>query len=191
MTTWYKLIWLLWGWLHVSSGWGNGYDTVLMHRCFQGQTHYMCDHFGVNGKVYVGIIRTSCFIAKHQNRLHLKIWTWNDVKFGFLLWATKTLNDHNHIQRIYWGVTPDCTHWILYESLRQVTVYNRPHFWWYQQTFTAKQCCRILLTTEKVTEKIHECLHTALLAYSKSPETQRSQRSPNIFSENNEIFLWH
>ena len=27
------------------------YDTVLMHRRIQGETLYMCDQFGVNGKM--------------------------------------------------------------------------------------------------------------------------------------------
>ena len=41
-----------------------GYDTVVMQRRIQGETLYMCDQFGVDGKVPAGVIRTSCFITK-------------------------------------------------------------------------------------------------------------------------------
>ena len=47
-------------WLPVSSGWRYGYDTVLC------DTLYMCEQFGVDGKLYVEVIRTSCFMAKHR-----------------------------------------------------------------------------------------------------------------------------
>ena len=39
----------------MSSGWRYGYDTVLMHRCIQGETLYTCDQFGVDGKMYVAL----------------------------------------------------------------------------------------------------------------------------------------
>ena len=45
------------------SGWHYGCDTVLTHRCIQGKTLYMFDQLGVDGKVYVGVIRTSCFMV--------------------------------------------------------------------------------------------------------------------------------
>ena len=47
----------------LSSGWRYGYDTVLMHTCVQGETLYMCDQLGVDGNVYVGVIRTCCIVA--------------------------------------------------------------------------------------------------------------------------------
>ena len=49
----------------MSSGWRYGYDTVLMNRHIQSKTLYMCDQFGVNGKMYVGAIKNSCFMVKH------------------------------------------------------------------------------------------------------------------------------
>ena len=52
-----------------SSGWRYGFDTVLMYRCIQGNTLYMCDQFGVDHKLYVEVIRTWCFTAKHLNGL--------------------------------------------------------------------------------------------------------------------------
>ena len=45
-------------------------EEVLMHRCVQGGTLYMHDEFGVDGTVSVGVIRTSCFMAKHRNCPH-------------------------------------------------------------------------------------------------------------------------
>ena len=54
-------------WITVSSRWHYQYDTVLMHGCIQGDIVYMCDEFGVHGKLYVEVIRTSCFMAKHEN----------------------------------------------------------------------------------------------------------------------------
>ena len=39
-----------------NSGWRFGkYDTVLMHRSIQGETLYMCDQSGVDGRVHVGV----------------------------------------------------------------------------------------------------------------------------------------
>ena len=43
----------------MSSAWRYGYDTVLMQRRIQGETLYMCEQFGVDGKLYVGVIWTS------------------------------------------------------------------------------------------------------------------------------------
>ena len=54
----------------MSSRWRCVYEAVLMHRCVQGGTLYMCDQFGVGGTMSVGVIRTSCFMAKHRNCLH-------------------------------------------------------------------------------------------------------------------------
>ena len=42
----------------VSSRWRYGYDIVLMHGGIQGDIVYMCDEFGVHGKLYVEVIRT-------------------------------------------------------------------------------------------------------------------------------------
>ena len=70
-------------WIPVSSRWRYRYDTVLMHGGIQGDIVYMCDEFGVHGKLYVEVIRTSCFMAKHENRLDhntqlliFKVWGW-------------------------------------------------------------------------------------------------------------------
>ena len=38
--------------------WRYGYDTVLMHGGIQGDIVYMCDEFGVHGKLHVEVIRT-------------------------------------------------------------------------------------------------------------------------------------
>ena len=57
-------------WILVSSRQGYGYDTVLMHGGIQGDIVYMCDEFGVHGKLHVEVIRTWCFMAKHDNVPH-------------------------------------------------------------------------------------------------------------------------
>ena len=54
----------------MSSRWRYVYDTVLMRRCVQGGALYMHDEFGVDQTMPVGVIRTSCFMAKHRNCLH-------------------------------------------------------------------------------------------------------------------------
>ena len=51
----------------MSSRWRYGYHTVLIHRCVQGRTLYMRDKFGEDRSMCVGVIRTSCFMAKDQN----------------------------------------------------------------------------------------------------------------------------
>ena len=40
-------------WIPVSSWWHYGYDTVPMHGAIQGEIVYLCDEFGVDGKLYV------------------------------------------------------------------------------------------------------------------------------------------
>lgn len=40
---------------------------VLMRRRVQGNTLYMYEQFGLDGKLYVEVIVTLCFMAKHQN----------------------------------------------------------------------------------------------------------------------------
>ena len=58
-------------WIPVSSRWRYWYDmTVLMHGGIQGNMVYMCDEIGEHGKLYVEVIRTWCFIAKHENGSH-------------------------------------------------------------------------------------------------------------------------
>ena len=39
----------------MSSGWCYGHKTVLLHRHIQGDTLYMCNPSGVNGKLYVEV----------------------------------------------------------------------------------------------------------------------------------------
>ena len=51
--------------LPVSSGWRYGYDIVLMHRRIQGNTLYKCEECGVDGILYIEVVKTSCFMAKH------------------------------------------------------------------------------------------------------------------------------
>ena len=46
-----------------------------MHGGIQGDIIYMCDEFGVHGKLYVEVIRTSCFMAKHENGPHVTDYT--------------------------------------------------------------------------------------------------------------------
>ena len=50
----------------MSSGWCYGYDIVLMHRHIQVKFLYMREQFGVGGKLYVEVIRTSFSTAKHR-----------------------------------------------------------------------------------------------------------------------------
>ena len=57
-------------WIPLSNRWHYGYDTVLIHGGIQGDIVYMCDEFGVHGKLYVEIIRPWCFIEKHENGPH-------------------------------------------------------------------------------------------------------------------------
>ena len=54
----------------MSSRWRCVFDAVLMHRCVQGGTLYMHDEFGVDRTMSVGVIRTSCLMAKHRNCPH-------------------------------------------------------------------------------------------------------------------------
>ena len=54
----------------MSTRWRYGADTVLMHRCVQGGTLYIHDEFGVDRTMSVGVIRTSCLMAKHRNCPH-------------------------------------------------------------------------------------------------------------------------
>ena len=42
-------------------------DLLLMHRRIQGDTLYMYEQFNVDGKLYVEVLRTSCFMTKQQN----------------------------------------------------------------------------------------------------------------------------
>ena len=51
----------------VSSRWRYGYHTVLIHRRVQGGTLYMRDQFGEDQSMCVGVIRTSCCMAKDRN----------------------------------------------------------------------------------------------------------------------------
>ena len=44
--------------------------TIFICRRIQGQTPYMCEQFGADGKLYVEVIRTSCFMVEHRNGLH-------------------------------------------------------------------------------------------------------------------------
>ena len=57
----------------MSSAWRYGYDAVLMHRRVQGNTLYMCEQFGVDGKLHVEVIRTSCFMVEDENGLHYHV----------------------------------------------------------------------------------------------------------------------
>lgn len=54
-------------WLLVSSGWRYWSDTVLMQRRIRGNNLYMCEQYGVDGKLYVGVMMSSCFMAKSGN----------------------------------------------------------------------------------------------------------------------------
>ena len=36
-------------------------DLVLMHRDMPGNTLYMCQQFGIDGKLYVEVIRASLY----------------------------------------------------------------------------------------------------------------------------------
>ena len=62
-----KCEWLIWALLPVSSRWRYGYGTILMERCIQGDTLYMCEQFDVDGKFYIEVIRSWWFMVKHQN----------------------------------------------------------------------------------------------------------------------------
>ena len=44
--------------LLASSGWRFDDDTVLMHRCIQGDSLYIPERFGVEGELYVDATRT-------------------------------------------------------------------------------------------------------------------------------------
>ena len=44
-------------WISVSSRWRFGYDTVLMQVGIQSDIIYMCDEFGVHGKLYDEVMR--------------------------------------------------------------------------------------------------------------------------------------
>ena len=57
-------------WIPVTSRWYYGYDTVLIHGGIQGDTVNICDEFDEDGKLYVEVIRTSCFMVKHENGPH-------------------------------------------------------------------------------------------------------------------------
>ena len=63
---------MMFDWIPLSSQWRYGYDTALMHRGIEVDIIYMCDEFGVHGtwKLYVEVIRTWCFMAKHENGWH-------------------------------------------------------------------------------------------------------------------------
>ena len=51
----------------MSSRWRYGYHTVLMHRRVQGGTLSMCDEFGVDQTMSVGVIRIIWYVARHRN----------------------------------------------------------------------------------------------------------------------------
>ena len=57
-------------WIPVSNSWRDGFDTVLMQGGIQGDIVYMCDEFGSHRKLYVEVIRTWCFMARHENGPH-------------------------------------------------------------------------------------------------------------------------
>ena len=42
-------------WFPVSSRWRYGYDSVSMHGDIQGEIVYICDKFGVHGKLYIEV----------------------------------------------------------------------------------------------------------------------------------------
>ena len=56
--------------LPVSSGWRYGCDTGLMHWYIQGDSLYIPEKFGGDGKLYVEVRGTWCFMARDLNGRH-------------------------------------------------------------------------------------------------------------------------
>ena len=63
-------------------------DLELMLRHIRGNTVFMCVRFGVDGKLYVEVVKTWCFKAKEKNGFHhhthqvwriQKLWTAFDL----------------------------------------------------------------------------------------------------------------
>ena len=56
----------------MSSRWRCVYEAVWMHRCVRGGILYIHDDFGVDRTMSVGVIGTSCLMAKrrHSPRHH-------------------------------------------------------------------------------------------------------------------------
>ena len=70
------------------------FDKVLMHRSMQGDTLCIPEQFGGDGKLYVEVIRTLCFMAKLENGRHCptdQIWHRWKLLISFHLQGLKMI----------------------------------------------------------------------------------------------------
>ena len=68
--------------------------SVLMLRRIQGNTVYIYVHFGVDGKLYVEVIKTWCFTAKEKKSFHRhvhQVWRSGKIFITFHLQGMKMI----------------------------------------------------------------------------------------------------
>ena len=81
-------------------------DLVLMLRRIRGDTVDMYMHFGVDGKLYVEVIKTWCFMAKEKNGFH---------RHAHQTWRSRKISITFHLQgmKMILSECEDCGVWAL------------------------------------------------------------------------------
>ena len=70
-------------------------DLELMLRRIRGDTIYMYVQFGVDGKLYVEVIKTWCYRAKEKNGFHRHTHqVWRMLGFTHLHYTPSCPTDH-------------------------------------------------------------------------------------------------
>ena len=114
---------MLFIWFPVSSGGSYGYDTELVHRRIQGDTRHMCDQFGVDGKLYVDVLRTSCLANWPHHHAH-QVWCRQKLLITFHLQGLRMILTLCDVDAAISQFCPDVTIFQVWWALGYVQTFN-------------------------------------------------------------------